>query len=264
MTEFAPSHLLIEILTLAQSAGDAAMQHYHGAVSVAQKADDSPVTAADLAANAVIVAGLSILTPDTPILSEETQHAPWSERQSWQQFWLVDPLDGTKEFIKQNGEFTVNIALIDQGKPVLSVVYAPALGMAWGGDQRESAQAWRIEQGLWTPIQSQWQHPPVVVGSRSHPSPELAEYLKSLGEHQLVDAGSSLKFCWVAEGRVQLYPRLAPTMMWDTAAGQCVAECAGALVVNLQGEPLNYHREALLNPHFVVRAPRETIYEAVD
>lgn len=242
------SNILDSIHQIALDAGQVILQHYHGNVEVAEKADKSPVTAADIAANAVIVEGLEKLTPDVPVLSEESVHAHWQERQSWKTFWLVDPLDGTKEFLKGNGEFTVNIALIKDGKPVLAVVYAPALEKSWLGD---GLSAWvETEEGRKS-IKARSETIPTVVGSRSHPSPEMADYLNDLKEYKIVSVGSSLKFCLVAEGVAQIYPRLGPTMMWDTAAGQCIAESAGAKVTQLDGQPLQYHREELLNPYFV-------------
>ena len=230
------------------------MRHYAGDIEVEAKADSSPVTVADKAANAVIVEQLQALTPNIPILSEEAEQAEWQERQHWQKFWMVDPLDGTKEFIHKNGEFTVNIALIEFGKPVIGVVYAPGLQTGWLADGtsawRETPtgrEAIRVEPDVAVPV---------VVGSRSHPSPDMEGYLEKLDDYQMLSAGSSLKFCMVAEGKAQLYPRLGPTMMWDTAAGQCVAESAGAKVTQLDGQPLQYHREVLLNPYFEVSAYR--------
>ncbi|KJF83654.1 3'(2'),5'-bisphosphate nucleotidase [Photobacterium angustum] len=241
--------LLDEIYSIALEAGAAIMARYHGQVQITQKSDSSPVTDADLAANELIVTKLQQLTPEIPILSEESAHTDWQQRQNWGTFWLVDPLDGTKEFIRKNGEFTVNISLIKEGRPVLGVVYAPALEKAWLGD---GEKAWLETKAGREPIRVRAATVPTIVGSRSHPSPELDHYLEQIGEHKMTEVGSSLKFCLVAEGRAQRYPRLGPTMMWDTAAGQCVAESAGAIVLDLEGQPLNYHREQLLNPSFIV------------
>ncbi len=242
--------LLESVYLLALEAGAEIMRYYADDIAVELKVDKSPVTAADKAANRIIMNGLQILTPDIPVLSEESEHAHWQERKHWDTFWLVDPLDGTKEFIRKNGEFTVNIALINAGKPVLGVVYAPALATGWLADGQ---RAWRENRIGREQIRVTTQVVvPVVVGSRSHPSPEMAGYLEVLGEHRALSVGSSLKFCMVAEGKAQLYPRLGPTMMWDTAAGQCIADSAGAKVTQLDGRPLQYHREALLNPYFEV------------
>lgn len=243
------SALLESIYGIALDAGKAIMDRYHANVQVEEKADSSPVTEADIAANTIIVERLMSLTPDIPILSEESAHTPWPERQHWSSFWLVDPLDGTKEFLRQNGEFTVNIALIKEGKPVLAIVHAPALDKSWLADGKN---AWLQTKAGRDQIKVRPATVPTVVGSRSHPSQDMASYLEQLGEYKMTEVGSSLKFCLVAEGRAQYYPRLGPTMMWDTAAGQCVAESAGATVSQLTGEPLYYHREDLLNPFFIV------------
>ncbi|MCD9558154.1 3'(2'),5'-bisphosphate nucleotidase CysQ [Photobacterium carnosum] len=241
--------LLDAIYTIVLDAGKSIMTHYHSNITVENKADNSPVTIADLAANEIIINQLQQLTPDIPILSEESPQTDWQQRQYWQSFWLVDPLDGTKEFINKNGEFTVNIALIENGKPILAVVYAPALNKAWLGDGKT---AWLVTKAGKEVIRLLPSTIPTVVGSRSHPSVGLEAYLQQLGEHKWIAVGSSLKFCLVAEGRAQYYPRLGPTMMWDTAAGQCIAESAGATVNDLDGFPLRYDREPLLNPCFVV------------
>lgn len=221
---------------------------------VEHKADDSPLTQADLAANQVIVNGLSALTPDIPILSEESIAVPFDQRREWQTYWLVDPLDGTKEFIKRNGEFTVNIALIQDHRPVLGVVSVPvrdehylaAEGVGCfkqvGAAEPQSIEVREVSGG-----------PLAVVGSRSHAGPELQAYLDRLGEHEIVPMGSSLKFCLIAEGKADLYPRLGPTSEWDTAAAQCVVEQAGGMVTGLNLEPLPYNsKESILNPYFLV------------
>ena len=243
--------MLDAICQLAREAGDAIMQVYdgHQPMDVTSKTDDSPVTAADIAAHQIIVQGLMTLTPAIPVLSEEDPPS-WDIRQHWQRYWLVDPLDGTKEFIKRNGEFTVNIALIEEGKPVLGVVYAPVLNVMYGA---ADGKAWKEESGIRKPIQVRDARPPLVVISRSHSDDELQEYLQQLGEHQTTSIGSSLKFCLVAEGQAQLYPRFGPTNVWDTAAGHAVAAAAGAHVHDWQGKTLDYTpRESFLNPGFRV------------
>lgn len=243
--------MLDAICQLAREAGDAIMQVYdgHQPMDVTSKTDDSPVTAADIAAHQIIVQGLVALTPAIPVLSEEDPPS-WDIRQHWQRYWLVDPLDGTKEFIKRNGEFTVNIALIEEGKPVLGVVYAPVLNVMYSA---ADGKAWKEESGIRKPIQVRDARPPLVVISRSHSDDELQEYLQQLGEHQTTSIGSSLKFCLVAEGQAQLYPRFGPTNVWDTAAGHAVAAAAGAHVHDWQGKTLDYTpRESFLNPGFRV------------
>ncbi|WP_087024921.1 3'(2'),5'-bisphosphate nucleotidase CysQ [Thaumasiovibrio subtropicus] len=243
------SSLLDRVVDIAEGAGDIVLGFYNDDVGIEYKEDESPLTEADLAANRYITDALTALTPDVPVLSEESKHAPWLERKQWSKFWLVDPVDGTKEFIKRNGEFTVNIALIDSGKATLSVIVAPALAKTWLAN---GEQAWLKVDGEIQQISVKQAEKPTIVGSRSHKSDGMAAFLEGIGEHNFVSAGSSLKFCLVAEGVAQYYPRLAPTMMWDTAAGQCIAESAGAKVLDEQGEPLSYHREALLNPFFIV------------
>ena len=245
--------MLEQICQLARDAGDAIMAVYDGEqpLDARHKQDDSPVTAADIAAHNVIKAGLKKLDPQTPMLSEEDPQS-WSERQNWTRYWLVDPLDGTKEFLKRNGEFTVNIALIEDGIPVLGVVYVPVTKVMYSAAE---GKAWKEEQGVRQQIEVKEAHPPLVVVSRSHFSndPELQDHLAQLGEHQTVAIGSSLKFCLVAEGAAQLYPRFGPTNIWDTGAGHAVALAAGAQVHDWKGQTLTYApRESFLNPGFRV------------
>ncbi len=248
------NELLKGIEELAVKAGSAIMKVYQSDdFGVNHKADDSPLTKADLAAHQVIVNGLQKLTPEIPILSEESVAIDYEERSSWNKYWLVDPLDGTKEFIKRNGEFTVNIALIDQGKSILSVVYVPVTEVSYsaavgvGVFKRDGDKIHSIM------VKKNSRFKPTVVGSRSHMSDEVKDYLERLGQHELVSMGSSLKFCLVAEGKADLYPRLGLTSEWDTAAAQCIVEQAGGRVVTLDGEPLLYNsKESLLNPHFMV------------
>lgn len=243
--------MLEQICQLAREAGAAIMDVYLGEkpLEAAQKPDDSPVTAADMAAHAVILKGLQALTPGIPVLSEEDPQS-WETRQHWDRYWLVDPLDGTKEFLKRNGEFTVNIALIEKGKAVLGVVFAPAMKVMYSAAE---GKAWKEENGVRNQIHVRDGRPPLVVISRSHSDDELKQYLQHIGEHQTTSIGSSLKFCLVAEGHAQLYPRFGPTNIWDTAAGHAVAVAAGAHVHDWQGKPLDYTpRESFLNPGFRV------------
>lgn len=248
------NELLKGVEELAIKAGSAIMEVYQSDdFGVDHKADDSPLTKADLAAHNVIVHGLKELSPEIPVLSEESADIDFEERKSWDKYWLVDPLDGTKEFIKRNGEFTVNIALIDQGKSILSVVYVPVSEVSYfaaagvGVFKREAGK----KQSIMVKKNSRFK--PTVVGSRSHMSDDVKDYLSRLGQHELVSMGSSLKFCLVAEGKADLYPRLGLTSEWDTAAAQCIVEQAGGRVVTLDGEPLLYNsKESLLNPHFMV------------
>ena len=220
-----------------------------------QKDDDSPLTAADVAANRLLVARLQELTPGIPILSEESKQAPWHDRKHWKQCWVVDPLDGTKEFLKRNDEFTVNVALVRDHRPILGVVYAPALQKWYFAARHEGA--WRqVGGGVMDrlevadkPADRPWK----VVGSRSHNTPEVEAFVERLGDAEMVTMGSSLKLCLVADGSADLYPRLGPTSEWDTCAAQAVVEEAGGQVLNAEtGEALTYNaRESLLNPYFI-------------
>ncbi|WP_089679964.1 3'(2'),5'-bisphosphate nucleotidase CysQ [Halomonas shengliensis] len=249
------SDLLEQVYTIAKDAGDAMMAVYARDFSIEEKEDKSPLTEADKAAHDVIVKGLSALPEGIPVLSEEDAEG-FAGVDAQGRYWLVDPLDGTKEFIKRNGEFTVNIALIEHGTPVLGVVIAPALEVSYLAT--EGLGAFKIDaQGEREPIVVAGQPaegtPWRVVGSRSHPSPDLAEWLDQLGEHDMVPMGSSLKLCLIAEGAADAYPRLGPTCLWDTGAAQAVVEQAGGRVETLEGEPLDYSSpEQHLNPYFVV------------
>ncbi len=248
--------LIDSVIAIARDAGDAIMEIYKRDFSIYEKDDKSPLTEADLAAHNLIVHGLSQLDCQYPVLSEENATISWEERQRWSVYWLVDPLDGTKEFIKKNGEFTVNIALICNGRPVFGVVYAPAIEtLYWGAEGYGSfKQQGNAEAGAIAPVAHQTGEAWKVVGSRSHPSPDMAAFLEELGgEHEMLAMGSSLKLCLVAEGAAHIYPRLGPTCEWDTGAAQAVVEAAGGLVTTLDGNPLRYNQKAeLLNPYFVV------------
>jgi 3'(2'), 5'-bisphosphate nucleotidase len=252
------AELVAAIVPIARRAADAIMDVYAGEFTATAKADASPVTAADLRAHQIIQFGLEQLVPRLPILSEEAAPLDAATRLQWSRYWLVDPLDGTREFLSRNGEFTVNIALIERHRPILGVVLLPAAGVVYWGAQGLGAQ--RIDaSGASQPIHAACSaaSPPRVVGSRSHRGGELDRYLARLGPHEWLAAGSALKFCLLAEGSADLYPRLSPTSEWDTAAGQAVAEAAGALVVDLQGQPLRYNTgPGLLNPSFVAYADR--------
>ena len=250
------AELLPGVLAVARAAGQAILRIYSQAdLCVETKADQSPLTAADRAAHASIATGLAALAPDIPLWSEESGDIDWQTRRDWPEFWLVDPLDGTREFIKRNGEFTVNIALVRGHEAVLGVVHAPVLGRDYSGYR--GGGAFRIdEQGAARRIcvRSPASPPVRVAGSRSHRGTSLDGILGKLGPHTLVSMGSSLKFCLVAEGEADFYPRLGPTSEWDTAAAQAVVEAAGGAVLDLEGQPLRYNtREAVLNPFFVAR-----------
>lgn len=248
------SFYLNDLLDIARQAGAAIMDIYQNEeIVVTLKNDQSPLTLADQASNDLIVKGLQKLTPGLPVISEEEKDIPYDMRKGYTCFWCVDPLDGTKEFIKRNGEFTVNIALIHQNKPLLGVIYVPVTGqMYFGGPDMGS---WKINDGGektqlnvnrntedWT-----------AVGSRSHASVEETALLAQYPIKNTVTVGSSLKFCMIAEGLAQIYYRHGPTMEWDTASGQAIAEGAGAVMTDPAGDVFYYNKPSLLNGPFLVR-----------
>ncbi len=268
-----PTALVELAVRAAIRAGEAIMDVYNDPAQdwqVERKADNSPLTLADRRAHAVIAPALA--ETNIPLLSEEGSHAPYAERKDWQQLWIVDPLDGTKEFIKRNGEFTVNIALVENGTPVLGVIFVPVSRRLYYGVVGEGAFVCEnvpADFSDGTPLAAlKWQTLPqpkdgrtqmVVVASRSHLSAETEAFIENLrsrfGEVDLRSAGSSLKICLVAEGAADIYPRLAPTMEWDTAAGHAIVLAAGGEMTDAEsGTPVRYNKENLLNPFFIVRA----------
>ncbi|MEW6325436.1 MAG: 3'(2'),5'-bisphosphate nucleotidase CysQ [Nitrospirota bacterium] len=246
--------LLPQVVALADRAGALIMTVYEQTdPGVSYKADDSPLTRADMASHRLLMEGLSGLPPRWPVLSEESRAIPPEERQAWPRYWLVDPLDGTKEFIKRRNEFTVNVALIENHEPVLGVVYAPALKVCYYAAR--GVGAWKRQND----------QPPVairvadyranglkMVVSRSHAGGETEALVRKLDPAECISIGSSLKLCLVAEGRAHLYPRLGPTMEWDIAAAQCVVEAAGGTATDFSGNPLRYNKPSLENPNFIV------------
>ncbi len=256
--------VLEAVISLSQKAGEAILAVYHRAegFDVDKKGDDSPITEADLAAHAIICPGLEKILPGAPVLSEESEIPPYDERALWHRYWIVDPLDGTKEFIRRNGEFTVNIALIEEGVPVLGVVFVPVSGVSYAGLQGVGAfkqdahgrQAISVRSMAERERQGE---PVMVVASRSHGAEAvdrmLSKIAKNLGEVETRNMGSSLKLCLVAEGAADIYPRLAPTCEWDTAAAQAVVEAAGGRVLDDELRELRYNTKSdLLNPFFYV------------
>ena len=253
--------LINNVIELAVEAGHRIMEIYDTDFDVEHKSDDTPLTAADMAAHNTIVDGLSKLTPEIPVLSEESASIPFSERSQWQRYWLVDPLDGTREFVKRNGEFTVNIALIDNHESILGVIYTPVTGVTYyaargfGAFKKTMGDANENNHAAATPIRSRCKTPEstIIAGSRSHRGDSLEAFLKRLGDYEIISMGSSLKSCLVAEGCADIYPRLGPTSEWDTAAAQCVVEEAGGCIIKTNGETLRYNtKDSLLNPHFLV------------
>jgi 3'(2'), 5'-bisphosphate nucleotidase len=253
--------MLTTVLEIAKNAGDAILEIYKQDFEVEFKSDNSPLTIADQTANKIIVDGLNKLNPEIPVISEENKLTDYSVRKDWNLCWIVDPLDGTKEFIKKNGEFTVNIALVEHGVPVLGVVHVPAQQITYYAASGKGS--FRMKDGISTRLKIRELAEDgilKIVGSRSHQTPELLEYVERQKERfeqvDFVAAGSSLKFCLIAEGMADVYPRLGPTMEWDTCAGQIVAAEAGAVVLRWDNQqPLVYNRENLLNPYFIVKNP---------
>lgn len=246
-----------ELAEVARHAGAEILKVYDSDFATSRKADQSPVTAADLAAEAVILPALRRLAPDILIISEEDSHASGLPAHAPDRFWLVDPLDGTKEFVARNGEFTVNIALVEHGKPVLGIVHVPVLQQTYRGhtaiaECAEAGSSFKPIRVRAAPAEGA-----TLIISRSHAAKELVK-VEQLGERVAgtIVAGSSVKFCRIAEGVADLYPRLGPTMEWDTAAGQAILEAAGGSVRTFEGETLRYGKTGFRNPHFVARGSR--------
>ena len=253
-----PAELIPDVLRLAEAASRRILEIYNSEFTIAHKDDNSPLTAADLASHDTICKGLHELTPAIPILSEESASIPYTVRKNWNYFWLVDPLDGTREFIKRNGEFTINIALIEKHAPILGVVHVPVSGTTCfagrgygafkksGNETPRKINTRRTEAGRIA-----------LAGSRSHGSDRQQAFIERLGDIEVHAIGSALKFCLVAEGIVDIYPRFGPTSEWDTAAAQCLVEEAGGMVTDTEFNPLRYNtRESVLNPDFLVIADK--------
>lgn len=266
---------LPEVMKIAEAAGRAILTIYNDekTVEIIQKQDKSPLTAADLASHHVIVDGLRQLTPNIPVLSEESANISFDQRKTWSCYWLVDPLDGTKEFLKRNGEFTVNIALIENGVPIMGVVYVPVTHVLYGGAQ--PIGAFKIEHGVRHILKVsnmnekiKQKEPMIVVGSRSHGAEGMDACIEkcrtAVGDVQLTSMGSSLKMCLVAEGNADFYPRLAPTSEWDTAAAHAVLIAAGGQIVDTDFVQLKYNqKDSLLNPFFYAVGDQHFAWKAM-
>ncbi len=268
--------LLESIITLCREAGQEIMVIYEGnEFDVEAKEDESPLTAADLASHRTLVTGLSRIAAEIPVLSEESDGIPWPTRRDWDRYFLVDPLDGTKEFLGRNGEFTVNVALISNHEPVLGVVFVPASDVLYAGIGEESPIAFVERDRKRSDIRTRQlgdrlarEKPLTVVASRRHGSDALKDCMARLEENfaavETENMGSSLKFCLVAEGKADFYPRLAPTSEWDTAAAQAIVEAAGGSVVDTAFHPLRYNtKEDILNPHFYVLGDTAFDWQAI-
>jgi 3'(2'), 5'-bisphosphate nucleotidase len=238
---------------VARRAGKAILEVYETDFEVERKADSSPLTLADRRSHRLIAAELQSRYPHIPVLSEEGKEAPYNTRKAWPTFWLVDPLDGTKEFVKRNGEFSVNIALIEGTTPVIGVIYLPVLDRLYVAHIRQGCR--EIAQGKGRILLVGDSLPPGavrVLKSRSHPSPNLESLLEVLPSHESVTRGSALKFCAIAAGEADFYPRFGPTWEWDTAAGQAIVIAAGGVMVDLDGKPFTYNKPNLVNGPFLV------------
>jgi len=248
------SDWLPPVIAVARQAGQAIVEIYNSEYTIEHKDDKSPLTEADMAAHHIIVDGLKEITPDIPVLSEESASVPYDTRASWQRYWLVDPLDGTREFIKRNGEFTVNIALIEGDQAIMGVIVVPVTGKCFYACRGQGA--YRLaEDGTPEAIHVRKVNPAKIkiAGSRSHAGERLKIFLDKVGHHELVSMGSSLKSCLVAEGKADIYPRLGPTSEWDTAAAQAIVEEAGGRITTLDMQQLRYNtKDSLLNPEFLV------------
>ncbi len=242
------------LIAACREASAAILEIYGQDFQVDTKSDNSPLTQADLASHRVLGNALEHIAPEIPVLSEEGRDIQWEARRNWPSLWLVDPLDGTREFVNRNGDFTVNVALIEKHIAVLGLVAIPVTGEVYVGIHGQGA--WKLDRAgnrhdvrTQRPARSR----PVVIGSRSHSNQRTRDYFESLGDHTVMSRGSALKFCVVAEGEADLYPRLGPTSEWDTAAGHAVVEAAGGKVTRADGQPLLYNsKPEILNPEFLV------------
>jgi 3'(2'), 5'-bisphosphate nucleotidase len=244
--------LLEKLVDVAKEAGRAILDVYGSGFEVEYKADRSPLTEADRRSHEIIKAKLNEVSPEIPFLSEEGRQTAYGERKRWQSFFLVDPLDGTKEFINRNGEFTVNIALMEEDRPVMGVVHVPVQGTTYFAARGQGAHSQRNgEPPRRIQVRDADEDALVVVASRSHATPELEDFIAKLNVKERTSRGSALKFCLVAEGSADIYPRLGPTWEWDTGAGHAIVEEAGGRVLDLEGAPLAYNKESLKHRGFI-------------
>ena len=258
MLAIALDKVLEDLVDISRKAGNEILDVYKDSFEITLKEDLSPLTDADKRSNEVIISKLKSIYPGIPILSEEEKEVQFSARKSWEMFWLIDPLDGTKEFVKRNGEFTVNIALIKNQLPIAGVVYAPTKNIFWYG--AENIGSYKLEEGSKAKrieVNQSTDSPVKVVTSRSHPSAKLESYLKRFSEYEIVHMGSSLKICLVADGTAHVYPRLGPTMEWDSGAGHAVLKFAGGELLDTETSvELKYNKEILRNPDFICFTPK--------
>lgn len=248
----------VEINHIAREAGNMIRKYFNSSYEIELKNDKSPVTTADLAANEYIEQQLSTITPNIPRISEESENTSYQERRHWDSFWLIDPLDGTREFVKNRPDFTVNIALIHDQRPILGCIYLPIADQLYFANSKNHAYRQdQSNQPIKINVSSQLQTIPRICGSRSHAGKSMQRFLNAVGEYQLIARGSSIKSCLVADGSADVYPRFGPTWEWDTAAAQCILVQAGGHMTTLDMNTLSYNKESLLNPSFIAFANKQ-------
>jgi len=259
------SDLIEQLIGISKEAGKAILEVYNSDFDYELKEDLSPLTKADTLSHNIICERLEVLTPDIPILSEENSNIPFDVRTLWKQYWLVDPLDGTKEFIKKNGEFTVNIALIENNTPIFGIIHVPVTNETyWGSSTKGSFYIKSNNQETKLSVEKKIRNQVRIVASRSHPSKMLDALLEEIGEYKIITKGSSLKFCLIAKGQADIYPRLGPTSEWDIAAGHAIVKFAGGSLLTIERKPMQYNlTENNLSPYFVVASRDELALNAI-
>jgi 3'(2'), 5'-bisphosphate nucleotidase len=259
------SELIEQLIEISKDAGKAILEVYNSNFGHQIKEDLSPLTKADTLSNNIICERLKVITPDIPILSEENSDIPFNIRSSWEQYWLVDPLDGTKEFIKKNGEFTVNIALIENNTPIFGIIHVPVTNETyWGSNTKGSFYIKGNNQKTKLCVEKNIRSQVRIVASRSHPSKMLDALLEEIGEYKIITKGSSLKFCLIAKGQADIYPRLGPTSEWDIAAGHAIVKFAGGSLLTIDRKSMQYNlTENNLNPYFVVASREDLALNAI-
>jgi len=256
--------IIQKAIRIAKDSGEAILNIYNNSNSNFKlKEDKSPLTKADLASHEIIVTGLKNLTPNIPILSEEDSDIPFSNRSIWYRYWLIDPLDGTKEFLKRNGEFTVNIALMENNRPIFGIIFIPLTNrLFWGSIDHGSYEINNEEAEKKISVSNKNRR--LIATSRSHTNKKIDNLLERFDEYKVINIGSSLKFCLIANGEIDIYPRLGPTSEWDIAAGEVILKGAGGVVMDLKGSDIIYNKEEYINPHFIAASNNDVAKEVID
>ena len=257
------SDLIEQLIEISKEAGEAILKVYNADFDYQIKEDLSPLTKADILSHKIICERLKVLTPDIPILSEENSDIPFNIKSLWKQYWLVDPLDGTKEFINRNGEFTVNIALINNNEPVFGVIYIPTHNRLFWGSRNHGSYEINNDIGE-KKIHVSDKDLKKIVCSRSHSNPEFNNFLDKLDTYKTMKIGSSLKFCLIANGEIDIYPRLGPTSEWDIAAGEAILRSAGGCIIDLEGKNIIYNKKNIINPSFIAASNLNIAEEILD